>query len=107
VAENLDQVGIAKYAEEKSLFNIQASGNQQKSLSKRLVEPVGALSDSIRQFSKGELDLPGMAFLALLGVGIYQIARGNLRAPPWYTAFWYAMGIFTKSIVDNKNGDNS
>lgn len=47
-------------------------------------------------------DLPGMAFLTLLGVGIYQLVRGNFAAPPWYTAFWYAMGIFTKSIMEKK-----
>jgi len=41
-----------------------------------------------------------MAILSLLGLGLYQILRGNFRAPPWYTAFWYALGIFTKSLSD-------
>jgi hypothetical protein len=52
------------------------------------------------QFTGGWLDLPGMAFLLLLGIGIYQIRRGNIGLPPWYTAFWYAFGVYTKSLVE-------
>jgi hypothetical protein len=45
----------------------------------------------------GWVNLGAMAFLILLGAAIYQIARGNLTAIPWYTAFWYALNIFLKS----------
>jgi hypothetical protein len=51
----------------------------------------------IRGFTKGELDVPTLSFVALLTVGIYQISRGNFTAPAWYTAFWYALNIFLKS----------
>jgi len=100
VDENLDADAVMSYAEDKELFRLQQPKKNPESLSERIVQPIRELSDSLNSFTKGELDLPGMAFLALLGVGVYQLYKGNLRSPPWYTAFWYALGIFTKSIVD-------
>jgi hypothetical protein len=47
----------------------------------------------------GELDIPSVFFAALLISGIYQIARGNMAAPAWYTAFWYAFGIFSRDML--------
>jgi hypothetical protein len=44
--------------------------------------------------------------MGLLGTGIYQIVRGNFGAPPWYTAFWYAFGVFTKSLIDKGGRGN-
>ncbi len=100
VDENLDVGGAVKYAEEKGLFKLQKTENNRQPLSHRLVRPLKDFSASLENFTGGELDLPGLAFISLLGVGIYQILRGNLRSPPWYTAFWYALGVFTKSLVD-------
>jgi len=57
----------------------------------------GALDERIKAATGEGFDLPGLAFLALMGAGIYQIARGNFAAPAWYTAFWYALGLFGKS----------
>ena len=48
-------------------------------------------------FTGDEIDIEGLAFLLLLGAGIYQISVGNLTALPWYAAFWYAFNIFLKS----------
>ena len=98
----VDVASIASAGENSALFKLETHVPEAEPLSKRIVTPVRELSRSVSHFSGGELDLPGMAFLTLLGVGIYQLARGNLVAPPWYTAFWYAMGVFTKSIVDKK-----
>jgi copper chaperone CopZ len=56
-----------------------------------------SMNDRVKTLSGAGFDLPGLAFLALMGAGIYQIARGNFAAPAWYTAFWYALGIFSKS----------
>ena len=64
------------------------------------------MSQSLRRFSSGELDLAVMVFIALLGVGVYQIARGNFGAPPWYTAFWYALGVLTKTSSNTDSDDS-
>jgi len=96
----LDAAAIASVGEETSLFALETRLSGNEPLSKKIATPFRDLSRSVDRFSGGELDLPGMAFLALIGVGVYQLARGNIVAPPWYSAFWYALGLFTKHIVD-------
>ena len=51
----------------------------------------------VLELSGGQLDIAGTAFLGLAGVGLYQIAKGNFAALPWYAAFWYALNIFLKA----------
>jgi hypothetical protein len=70
-----------------------------------LVSPIGALNRYVRRFTNDELDIFGAVFILLMTTGIIQVLRGNLRLPPWYTAFWYAFGIFTKSILDRIDTD--
>ena len=55
------------------------------------------LDEHVKGLTGASFDLPALAFLGLVGAGIYQLARGNFTAPAWYTAFWYALGIFGKS----------
>lgn len=100
--QDLERVGA--YAEETHLFSLDLTQASPVPLSRRLVTPLGDLNASVSRFTGGEIDLGGMVFLGLLGAGIVQILRGNLGAPPWYTAFWYALGIFTKSLADRPRG---
>ncbi len=46
-----------------------------------------AYDKDLKKISGGELDIPSLVFLSLLISGIWQIARGNLGMPAWYTAF--------------------
>jgi hypothetical protein len=98
----VDVNAVVRAGEKNGLFSLKAQSHKVEPLSKRIVAPLRDVDRSVNRFSGGELDLPGIAFLTLLGVGLYQLARGNFRAPPWYTALWYAMGIFTKAIVDKR-----
>jgi hypothetical protein len=63
------------------------------------------VNKKVQGFTKGELDVPTLSFMALLAVGIYQISRKNFAAPAWYTAFWYALNIFLKTR--GKNGQET
>jgi len=72
-----------------------------------VAERVGALDERIKTATGATFDLPGLAFAALMGAGIYQIARGNFAAPAWYTAFWYALGIFGKSSSKDSGAKNA
>lgn len=76
-------------------------------LSRRIAEPIQGASAFLTRNTGGLVDLPGLAFVLLLGIGAYQVLRGNLRSPPWYTAFWYAFGVFTKSLADMASKDES
>ena len=100
---SLDVEKIANYGEDHGLFSlrrIEAHRAQPVTLSERVAEPIGWVSDFLGRSTGGVVDLPGLIFLSLLGFGGYEILRGNWRSPPWYTAFWYAFGVFTKSLAD-------
>ncbi|MFO7986483.1 MAG: hypothetical protein R6U38_11505 [Desulfatiglandaceae bacterium] len=98
----IDAEKIAEVAHEEGLFDMASVREETIPLAQRFVEPFRDTSAALSRFTKGELDLPGLVFLTLLGTGFYQLARGNFRAPPWYTAFWYALGVLTKSLMDKK-----
>jgi len=95
-----DFENILSVGEKNALFKLEDPAPKVEPLSKKIAAPIRDLGRSIDHLSGGELDLSGVVFLGLIGWGITQLARGNFVAPPWYTAFWYALGIFTKSLVD-------
>lgn len=53
----------------------------------------------------GRADLWDVAFLGVAGIGVYQLLRGNIAAPMWYTAFWYAFGIYMKGQSGDVSGE--
>ncbi len=94
---------IREYAEAQGLFRL--SGNSPlpvsgaaTPLSQRVALNYESFDRRLRSMTGGEIDIPGMAFVVLLGLGIYQIGRGNFAAPAWYTAWWYALNIFLKGL---------
>lgn len=66
-------------------------------LSRNVSETFKKVNNRIKEFTSEEMDAPGLAFLSLLGLGVYQIGKGNIMAPAWYIAFWYALNIFLHS----------
>jgi hypothetical protein len=101
--EKVDPAFVEELGTRQGLFRLNISESSPVPLSKRIVSPLGALNRELHRFTGGEIDLAGMAFVALLGIGIVQIIRGNFRSPPWYTAFWYALGVFSKALADKKD----
>jgi hypothetical protein len=99
----LDLDAVLELALEEGLFQLETV--HPASLARRVTSPIVELSARLKDSTLGRLDLATLAFLALIGVGTYQLVRSGLRSPPWYTAFWYAMGIYFKSLADRK--DNS
>ncbi len=73
------------------------STGKPNSIYQRFTGTFRQVNTQIQGFTKGELDIPTLSFIALLVVGIYQISRKNFTAPAWYTAFWYALNIFLQS----------
>jgi len=95
-----DLESIRSVGKKKALFQLEEASEKVEPLSRKIAVPFRDLGRAIDRFSGGEIDLAGAVFLGLIGWGMVQLARGNFAAPPWYTAFWYALGIFTKSLVD-------
>ena len=100
VDSGIDLSALANYSSKERLFTVEHRLAPVQPLGRTLFVPVLDLNRKIREFTDGAVDFPGLIFLALCGFGIFEILRGNFRPPPWYTAFWYAFGIFTKSMVD-------
>jgi hypothetical protein len=105
VDSGIDLKALANYASRERLFTLEHRLARVQPLGRTVFAPVLDLNRKISGFTDGAVDFPGLIFLALCGFGIYEILRGNFKPPPWYTAFWYAFGIFTKSMVDRTRGE--
>ncbi len=97
VIHDLDSERIAGYAMAGNLFSLQGLNASPRRLQQRVSETFKGMNTQLVALTGGEIDIGGLAFLLLLGAGIYQMSVGNLTALPWYAAFWYAFNIFLKS----------
>jgi hypothetical protein len=100
VGKGIDVEAIKKHGEEFRVFRLRGLPSGPVPAAEKVASSLKELNDGLHRFTGGDVDLAGMAFLTLVGIGIYQISRGNIGAMPWYTAFWYAFGVFTKSMAD-------
>jgi hypothetical protein len=96
-----DFPAITAYAEDQGIFRLavkpSAKNHNPNTLTHVTLTTYKNLDARVKKLTGGELDLPGATYLALVGAGIYKIAKGNFAAPAWYTAFWYALNIFLKA----------
>ncbi|MCL4477013.1 MAG: hypothetical protein M1508_12435 [Nitrospirae bacterium] len=97
IIHNVNGGRIAEYARANNLFTLKGLDSYPAGLQRRLSGTFNDLNVHLKGLTGGEVDIGGIAFLALLGAGIYQIGKGNITALPWYAAFWYALNIFLKS----------
>lgn len=93
-----DFKAVAENAESKNIFRFKEFDYNSTDLHRTIWATFNGINNQIKKATGGGLDIGAVAFLSLLGAGIYQISRGNFAAPAWYTAFWYALNIFLKSI---------
>lgn len=104
-ATSLDVDAVAAVANRHQLFSIRTEEKPALPLAKRIALPIRSANHHIRTASGGSLDLAGAIFLCLIAFGLWELAIGNFKRPPWYTAFWYAFGLFSKTIVDELRMD--
>lgn len=94
---------IASYAREEELFDLAKKAEAPVPMAQKIITPFLDVNRKMQSITGGEAGLGEAIFTGLVGVGIYQALRGRLQFPPWYTAFWYAFGIFTKSLMEKRN----
>jgi hypothetical protein len=97
---DIDVAVVSDQAAANNLFALQDRDPKKVPLAKSLMIPIQEADQKIKGFTGGEVDILGAIFILLCIYGLLEIFRGNAKSPPWYTAFWYAFGIFTKSMVD-------
>ncbi len=90
----IDLKMISEYTEQSGLFRFEQANPSAGSVSQRVVESFQDANRKVERFTGGEVDLPTMAFVGLLGFGLFDMARGKTAAPAWHVAFWYALNIF-------------
>jgi hypothetical protein len=90
---------IADYATRNDLFRFRPWKGPRKTLFETVEDILEDVNRRLKRVTGGEFDIPSLFFAVLLISGGYQIARGNLGAPAWYTAFWYAFGIFSRDVM--------
>ena len=100
IVHGTDEKTIGGHAAANGLFIVQELNAAPAGLQRRISRAFGSVNSQLKSATSGEIDIGGLAFLVLLGFGVYQISAGNLTALPWYAAFWYALNIFLKSAKD-------
>lgn len=88
---------IAEIGRKAGLFHLHSTKKRKETLLGSVKNTFRTADRSLLKFTGGELDIPSVIFLGLVGHGLYQFVRGNFAGPPWYTAFWYALGVFSRS----------
>jgi hypothetical protein len=98
--EHLNIDAILDFSRSNKLFVVKSIPAKAHSMALSVTAPLHSANRRIQQVTSGRIDLPGAVFVALLGFGIIELIRGNWRTPPWYTALWYAFGLYSKSLTD-------
>ncbi|MBW2442843.1 MAG: hypothetical protein JRH12_20385 [Deltaproteobacteria bacterium] len=93
IDDKLEVEAIASYAKSQHLFRLTTRKRNPSPLAHQAVNPIENVNQLIRQYTSGYADLTSVMFVLLSALGIYDIVRGKPKLPPWYTAFWYAIGI--------------
>lgn len=99
-ADAVDAGEIAGYAAENGIFALQTAPVENRPILHGVIGPVRQADRVLRSLTAGKIDLPSGIFLGLLASGLYQLARGRISQPPWYTALWYAFGLATMYAVE-------
>ena len=107
VGENVDIDALAEYGKTQRLFNLRDRNSSPAPMTRQLVSRLENLSTGINRLSLGEMDLAGILLLLLLISGFAELLRGKIRMPPWYTAFWYAFGIYQLASVVKEKGQDA
>jgi Heavy metal associated domain 2 len=100
IDEFTEASAIGEYAREQGLFDLKLEPTESAPLMQTVAAPVARIDELMKGLTRGRIDLASSLFLTLVGFGIYEIARGKLTTPPWYTAFWYALGLFSMYVID-------
>jgi hypothetical protein len=101
---------IAGYLEQMDLFKLGATDSPGTSISQNIAGTFQEANQQITDFTRGEVDLQSLGVLGLLGLGLFQISRGQVMIPA-ISALWYAATLLRdqhdknddpKTTVNNK-----
>lgn len=88
---------LAAHAKARRLFHVKVGKVRRRSIMGDMAAAFSTYNTQLKKMTGGELDLGSLVFLSLVVSGVYQILRGNVTIPAWYTAFYYALGVLSHS----------
>jgi hypothetical protein len=97
---------LIEHGKASGLYDLNAPKPSPKTLYDEVAGVFGGWNRDLKRMSGGHIDIPSLVFLGLVVSGVYQIMRGRVTAPAWYTAFWYALGVFSKGQVQDWDSDD-
>jgi hypothetical protein len=100
VIHDCEAKDIAAFARHEGLFSLKRLARRRRPLLQDVAQTFQECNRSLKRMTGGELDISSLIFLSLVVSGVWQIARGNLAMPAWYTAFYYALGVYTGARVE-------
>jgi hypothetical protein len=92
--------GLIEYGRRHNLYSLSRPRPRNRSFLQDVAGIFAGYNRNLKKMTGGEVDIPSLVFLSLLISGIWQLARGNVAMPAWYTAFYYALGVFTRAKVE-------
>lgn len=96
----VDAKAVSEFGRSNALFRVESGEAKSTAMAVSIIAPLRNADRNLKMATDGRMDLPGAVFVALVIFGIIEIVRGNWRSPPWYTAFWYAFGLYSKTLFD-------
>lgn len=95
----IDLDGILDFGRTEKLFDVLSGPFEDRAIALSIPTSIQSVNNRIHQVTKGRVDLPSALFICLVIFGAIELMRGKWRTPPWYTAFWYAFGLYSKSLL--------
>ena len=92
---------VVSFAESKGFFKIEKEENHNfkgpfiGSFTHSIVD---RLNNGIKRLTKNQLDISSSVFTLLIIHALREVAKGNLTAPSWFTAIWFASNIYQRDF---------
>jgi hypothetical protein len=99
--DGLKVADIERVGRERNVFLLDPTVPDPSRTMSSFIAPLKGADQAIRTATGNRLNLPGAVFAVLIIFGLLEIIRGRLKAPPWYTAFWFAFGLYASKIYRN------
>ncbi|HTN44574.1 MAG TPA: hypothetical protein VMN77_12345 [Nitrospiria bacterium] len=100
----MDLTIFSGHLEQMGLFKLRANGIPGTPVSQNIARTFKGVNQQIKDFTSGEVDLQSLALLGLLGLGLYQISRGQFMIPA-ISAFWYAATLLKEGEILKEEGE--
>jgi hypothetical protein len=104
---DVDYKAISDYTELTGLFKLATPSTDPVPVRNQIAALFERANKKIQRATAGELDLSTSASLGLLGVGLFQLGKGNVVAPAWHVAFWYALNTFLQGRTGQQQASTS